>query len=79
MDNNKTLSAPRYILCNVIGGKTYQLTGLGVFKSGLAAREAYASEPRNGVAYVLELRDVSRHGVCYGIEEQIVGSAVRGS
>ena len=68
-------SAPRYILGTVTEGRTYLYTGLGEFRSGLAAVEAWRSKPRSGPAYVFEERDVSRLGVTYGIDRKIVATA----
>jgi len=51
-------------------GRAFYLTGLGEFRSGLEAVDAWRAQPRNGVAYVVELRDVG-----YGITSQVVATA----
>lgn len=68
-------SAPVYAIAQIDSeGRQFRLTGLGEFRSGLAAREAWRAQPRNGTAYVVELREVSRHGVVYGMTETIVAT-----
>jgi hypothetical protein len=74
MTNTKR-SAPRYLLGTKQGNREFLFTDLGTFRSGLEASEYWRSQPRNGVAYIYEERDVSRHGVVFGIERTIVATA----
>lgn len=67
-------STPRYVLGTTQEGREYLFTGLGEYKSGLAALRVALVMPRNGVWYVFKERDVSRHGVVYGIEREIVAT-----
>lgn len=72
MNNAATkYSKPRFVL----GTATHLFTGLGEFKTAEAASAYWRSMPRNGVAFVHQERDVSRHGVVYGLERKIVRTA----
>lgn len=71
-----TYSAPRYVLgATDSEGHVFLFTGLGPFRSGLEACEAWRAQPRSGVAYVFEERDASKYGVVYGLMRKIVATA----
>ena len=69
-----TQSTPRYVLGTTQEGRVFLFTGLGEYKSGMAARDAALTMPRNGVWYVFEERDLSRHGVVFGLKREIVAT-----
>lgn len=68
-----TKSAPRFLL----GTATHLFTALGPFRSGLEAADYARAHCPVGVVYVHEERDVSRYGVVYGIEREIVATVQR--
>ena len=74
MTNSKTVSAPTYRLGMITGGREYLFTDLPGFVSGMAARDYALSVPRSGVWTVFEERDISRLGVCYGLQRVAVAT-----
>lgn len=74
MNTHTKQSAPRYVLGCTQGASVFLFTGLGEYKSGLAARDAALAMPRHGVWYVFEERDLTRHGVTYGLTREIVAT-----
>lgn len=69
-------SAPRYLLGEIVGGRTYIFTGLPTFRSGLEAADYWRSKQRNGSAYIFEERDAFRLGVNYGTMRECVAGPV---
>lgn len=70
-----TRSARRYILGTTKENRVYLFTELGPFKSVDAAKTFWRSKPRNGTAYVFEECDLSKYGVCFGLDRKFVATA----
>lgn len=59
----------RFYLGEITGGRVYNYTGFGGFKTVDKAVSKWRSSPRNGAAVVFRQADVVCHGVVYGSTE----------
>jgi hypothetical protein len=65
----------RYVLGNIVDGRTHIYTGLGEFPSADAADAYCRSQPRNGAALIFEEWDCVKYGVVYGSGGKFVRTA----